>query len=89
MKIIYEEENFEEPDEEIGAMVIPPLVGVVAAARTEAAHSILMQLEKDIQHQAEVNALRAPIDKNLINHFKTIQTKAIEIQREREKAEGK
>lgn len=89
MKIIYEEEYFEEPDEEIGAMVIPPLVGVVAAAKTETAHSILVQLEKDIQRQAEVNVTKAPIDKNLINHFKTIQAKAIEIQREKEKEERK
>ena len=89
MKIIYEEEYFEEPDEEIGAMVIPPLVGFVAAAKTETAHSILVQLEKDIQRQAEVNVTKAPIDKNLINHFKTIQAKAIEIQREKEKEERK
>ncbi|MGF6273397.1 hypothetical protein ABIB38_001771 [Massilia sp. UYP11] len=89
MKIIYDEEYFEEPDEEIGAMVIPPLVGVVTAAKTETAHLILLQLEKDIQRQAEVNVTKAPIDKNLINHFKTIQTKAIEIQREKEKEERK
>ena len=87
MKIILEEEYLEEPDEELGAMVVPPLVGVVANAKTETAHSILVQLEKDIQRQAEVNSKKPSIEKNLINHFKTIQTKAVEIQREKE--EGK
>ena len=89
MKIILEEEFFEEPDEEIGAMIAPPLIGVVPSPKTETAHAILVQLEKDIQRQAQVNSTKAPIEKNLINHFKTIQTKALELQREKEKEERK
>jgi hypothetical protein len=89
MKIIYEEEYFEEPDEEMGAMVIPPLIGVVSNAKAETVHAILVQLEKDIQRQAQENSTKAPIEKNLINHFKKIQDNATEIQREQEKEERK
>lgn len=89
MKIIYEGDIVEEPDEELGAMVVPPLVGVEVKQAKDSVHPILKQLEDDIERQAEVNEMKSPIEKNLINHFKTIQNKAIEIQREKEKEERK
>lgn len=89
MKIIYEGDIVEEPDEELGAMVVPPLVGVEVKPAKDSVHPILKQLENDIERQAEENEKKSPIEKNLISHFKTIQNKAIEIQREKEKEERK
>lgn len=79
------DENFEdEPDEAIGAMVAPPLVGVVPNVQEDSTHYILEQLESDIKVKAIENSKKEPIEKNLINHFKEIQAKAIQIQRDRE-----
>lgn len=89
MRIDLDEDIGEEPDEEIGAMVVPPLVGVLPKAQQDSTHYILVQLESDIAVRALENSKKGPIEKNLINHFKTIQTKAIEIQREKEKEERK
>lgn len=85
MKIILEGEIVEEPDEELGAMVVPPLVDVVAEPAKNSVHPTLKQLEDDIRRQAEENGRKSPIEKNLMNHFKTIQNRAIDIKRQKEK----
>jgi len=89
MRIDLDEDIGEEPDEEIGAMVAPPLVGVLPKAQEDSTHYILVQLESDIAVQALENSKKAPIEKNLLNHFKEIQVKAIQIQREKEKEDKK
>lgn len=84
------DENFEEePDEAIGAMIVPPLDGVVPKSVEDATHNILVQLESDIKQQALDNLKKRPIEKNLMIHFKEIQAKAIQIQREKEKEDKK
>ena len=80
------DEHFEvETSEELGARVMPPLVGVHPLPKTSTTHSILVQLENDIQRKAQENLAGKPIDKLLINQFKAVQEKGQRIQQEKDK----
>lgn len=85
MDIRYEEDFEDETNEELGAMVVPPLVGVHPSPKTATTHSILVQLESDIERKAQENLAGKPIDKMLINQFKAVQEKGQRIQQEKEK----
>lgn len=89
MRIELDENVEDDSDEAIGAMIVPPLVGVVSKPVEDAIHYILLQLESDIKQQALDNLKKSPIEKNLMNHFKEVQAKAIQIQREKKKDEKK
>jgi len=85
MDIRYEADYFEEPDEELGAMATPPILGVQPSPKTSTTHAILEQLENDIQRQAQENMTKKPIEKILLAQFKEIQAKGRIIQEEKEK----
>jgi hypothetical protein len=85
MDIRYEDEYFEEPNEELGAMAMPPILGVQPSPKTSTTHAILEQLENDIQRQAQENKTKKPIEKILLAQFKEIQAKGKRIQEEQDK----
>jgi hypothetical protein len=85
MHIRFGKDFEEEPDEELGAMVVPSLVRVHSAPKTATTHSILVQLESDIQRKAQENLAGKPIDTILINQFKVVQEKGQRIQQEKDK----
>ena len=85
MDIRYDDDYSEEPDEEIGVMATPPILGVQPSPKTSTTHAILEQLESDIKRQAQENKTKKPIEKILLAQFKEIQAKGRRIHEEKEK----
>jgi hypothetical protein len=85
MDVRYEDDFEDETNEELGAMVMAPLVGVHPSPKTSTTHSILVQLENDIERKVQENLAGKPINKLLINQFKAVQEKGQRIQQEKDK----